>query len=111
MLGLDPSTMAPGPQSPGDFVLEPLQSMNFGLLVDATRKWDYPPTALPKQEYMEAAKKIWEELNLPKLTPKVPWFGYNLGQWSKENEEEAALALKGQHHQTGKKLATRGQKI
>jgi 4-hydroxy-3-polyprenylbenzoate decarboxylase len=33
-----------------------------GLLIDATLKGPMPPLALPKREYMENAKKIWEEL-------------------------------------------------
>src|SRR6266404_8749583 len=45
------------------------------LLMDATMKGDMPPLALPKQEYMERAKAIWEELGLPKLRPQAPWFG------------------------------------
>jgi len=75
------------------------------ILIDATRKWDYPPVALPKQEYMEQAKKIWEEEGLPSLTPKVPWYGYSLGYWPREFEEEAQLAVKGEHYRTGEKLA------
>ncbi len=75
------------------------------LLIDATTKWDYPPVSLPKREFMEKAKQIWEELGLPKLSPKEPWHGYSLGYWTKENEEEAELALKGEHYQTGEKLA------
>ena len=30
------------------------------MLIDATLKGDMPPIALPKKEYMEGAKKIWE---------------------------------------------------
>ncbi len=75
------------------------------LLIDATIKWDYPPVSLPKKEFMERAKEIWEELGLPKLSPKAPWHGYSLGYWTKENEEETELALKGEHYQTGEKLA------
>ncbi len=75
------------------------------MLIDATRKWPYPPISLPAREFMEGAKKIWEELGLPALKPKVPWFGYSLGYWSKENAEEAELALKGEHYRTGEKLA------
>ncbi len=37
------------------------------VLIDATLKEDFPPISLPKREYMEKAKKIWEELGLPKL--------------------------------------------
>lgn len=79
------------------------------LLIDATRKWDYPAVSLPKKEFMERAVKIWEEEGLPKLSLKEPWSGYSLGHWTKENEEEAELALKGEHYRTGEKLA--GQRI
>ncbi len=74
-------------------------------MIDATTKWPYPPVSLPKKEYMENAKKIWEEVGLPTLKPKVPWYGYSLGYWTEENEQEAELALKGEHYQTGEKLA------
>jgi hypothetical protein len=73
------------------------------MLMDATRKWDYPPVSLPKKEYMERAKQLWERLELPKLKPQEPWFGYNLGLWSEEDENEAQLAVKGEHYQTGEK--------
>ncbi len=81
------------------------------LLIDATLKWGYPPISLPKKEFMERASKIWEEERLPPLTLKSPWYGYPLGLWDKENEEEANLALKGQHYQTGEKLARNRKKI
>ena len=54
------------------------------VLIDATLKEDFPPISLPKREYMERAKVIWEELGLPKLKPESPWFGYSLGEWSPE---------------------------
>ncbi len=97
---LDPSA-APLKETMGTRERPPTSS----LLIDATRKWDYPPVSLPKRELMERARQIWEEEGLPKLSPKVPWYGYSLGHWSKENEEEAELALKGEHYQTGEKLA------
>ena len=40
----------------------PLEST---LLIDATLKHAMPPLALPKEPYMTAARKIWEELELP----------------------------------------------
>ena len=40
-----------------------------------------PPLALPKREFMEHARTIWEELGLPKLKPQSPWHGYSLGDW------------------------------
>lgn len=51
------------------------------VLFDATLKEDFPPISLPKKEYMENAKKIWDELGLPELKPQVPWYGYSLGEW------------------------------
>jgi hypothetical protein len=59
---------------------------------------------------MERARQIWEELNLPELTPKVPWFGYPLGYWTEELAEEAGLALNGEHYRTGEKLAKNRKK-
>jgi hypothetical protein len=35
------------------------------LLIDATSKAKMPPVALPARQYMENARKIWEELKLP----------------------------------------------
>ena len=81
------------------------------ILINATMKWPYPPVSLPRQEFMERAKQIWEEEGLPPLTPKVPWHGYSLGFWEKEHEEEAELALKGEYYQTGEKFAQRRIKI
>jgi 4-hydroxy-3-polyprenylbenzoate decarboxylase len=83
----------------------PKPSGASAVMVDATRKWDYPPVSLPRREFMERARKIWEEEGLPQLSVKMPWFGYSLGYWSKELADEAELALKGEHYQTGEKLA------
>jgi len=97
---MDPSVFPPG-QEPGHSLDEIAGSS--AMLIDATRKWDYPPVSLPKKEYMERAKQLWERLELPKLKPQDPWFGYNLGLWSEEDEREAELAVKGEHYQTGEK--------
>jgi UbiD family decarboxylase len=78
------------------------------LLIDATRKSDFPPISLPKKEYMERARKIWEELGLPKLEPQEPWHGYLLGFWPDALDEEAKLAAEGDSDNVGEKLrATR----
>src|SRR5580692_8260903 len=63
------------------------------VLIDATLKEDFPPVSLPKRPYMERARKIWEELGLPKLKPEAPWFGYSLGEWSDELDEAAERAV------------------
>ena len=36
------------------------------LLIDATLKHAMPPLALPKKEFMENAKALWERLHLPR---------------------------------------------
>jgi 4-hydroxy-3-polyprenylbenzoate decarboxylase len=105
---LDFSATPPGELSrAGSTFTEP--SGRGSLLIDATRKYAYTPVALPEKQFMERARRIWEEEGLPKLKPRVPWHGYNLGFWTSENEEEAKLALKGDHFKTGEKLA--GQRI
>ncbi|MBI2954782.1 MAG: UbiD family decarboxylase [Chloroflexi bacterium] len=81
------------------------------LLVDATRKWGYPPTSLPRRDFMERARQIWDEEGLPELKPKMPWFGSSLGYWPDEIAEEAELALRGEHYITGEKLAKSRIKI
>ncbi len=80
------------------------------VLIDATMKEDFPPISLPKREYMEHARKIWEELRLPKLKPESPWFGYSLGEWPQELEIAAELAVKGDYFETGKALVKRRRK-
>jgi 4-hydroxy-3-polyprenylbenzoate decarboxylase len=54
-----------------------------------------PPLALPKREYMENAKQLWEKLGLPQLKPEVPWFGYSLGDWTEEWDRNAVDAAAG----------------
>jgi 4-hydroxy-3-polyprenylbenzoate decarboxylase len=75
------------------------------MLIDATLKQPFPPISLPTRPYMEQARAIWEELGLPQLAPQAPWYGYSLGQWDAELEEEAELAARGEHYQTGEKLS------
>jgi 4-hydroxy-3-polyprenylbenzoate decarboxylase len=81
------------------------EAADAAVMWDATLKEAFPPISLPKREYMERARDIWEELGLPPLKPKNPWFGYSLGDWNAELDEEAALAVKGDYWQTGDKFA------
>jgi 4-hydroxy-3-polyprenylbenzoate decarboxylase len=80
------------------------------VLIDATLKENFPPISLPKREYMERAKAIWEELGLPKLKPEAPWHGYSLGEWSRELDEAALKATRGEYFETGRKLEKRRRK-
>ena len=76
-----------------------------GLLIDATRDWAYPPVSLPKQEFMENALKMWQQHDLPELSLKAPWYGYELGRWSDDEKLEADLATQGRYFETGIKQA------
>jgi 4-hydroxy-3-polyprenylbenzoate decarboxylase len=80
------------------------------VLIDATLKEDFPPISLPKREFMERAKAIWEELGLPKLEPEPPWFGYSLGEWPSDLDEAAARATRGDYFTTGRQLEKRRRK-
>ena len=77
------------------------------LLINAILREPFPPVSLPKREYMERARTIWEELGLPPISPKLPWHGYSLGDWDEELEEEARLAIEGEYLRNGAKLKGR----
>ena len=70
--------------------------LDSALLIDATMKHPMPPLALPKREYMEKAKALWEQLGLPPLKPESPWFGYSLGDWTEEWDRNALTAARGE---------------
>jgi 4-hydroxy-3-polyprenylbenzoate decarboxylase len=80
------------------------------LLIDATMKSDMPPLALPKQEYMENAKAMWEQLGLPALRPQSPWYGYSLGDWSEVWDEAAKRAADSDYLENGRRTHQRQQK-
>lgn len=75
------------------------------LLIDATRKWPYPPISLPKKEFMERALKLWNMEGLPQLRLREPVWGRNLGYWSKEDEWKAERAVTGEYYRTGEDQA------
>jgi UbiD family decarboxylase len=72
------------------------------LLIDATLKEKGPPLALPKREFMERAREIWNELGLPALTPQPPWHGYSLGDWDETGDLFASRAAAGRWEDNGK---------
>jgi len=92
----DPGHGPKGPRDGGE---------SAAVLIDATLKGIYAPVALPKREYMENAKRIWERLGLGALKPEPPWHGYDLGYWPAELAREAELAVKSEHFKTGAKAA------
>ena len=76
-------------------------SADATLMIDATLKADMPPLALPREQFMSRAKVIWEELQLPRLTPQPPWHGYELGDWSDQWSEYAERAVAGEWEKNG----------
>jgi UbiD family decarboxylase len=77
------------------------------VLINATLKETFPPLSLPKREYMEKAKEIWDELGLPALRPETPWYGYSLGEWSEEFDQYAESAARGDYFAYGETLIAR----
>jgi 4-hydroxy-3-polyprenylbenzoate decarboxylase len=77
------------------------------LLIDATAKEDLPPLALPKREYMDRAKALWEELGLPKLKPQSPWFGVPTAEWLPQWDEAAKRAAHGEYLENGRRTGKR----
>jgi 3-polyprenyl-4-hydroxybenzoate decarboxylase len=106
-LSLDPSLVAVEERGVAQF--ERLKAS--ALLIDATRKWAYPPLSLPAREYMERARARWDELGLGPLQLHEPWYGYSLGAWTPEVEEESALAVQGRYADVGARAAAGRYKI
>jgi 4-hydroxy-3-polyprenylbenzoate decarboxylase len=83
------------------------RSEDSTILVDATLKHSAPPLALPERAFMERARAIWQELQLPQLTPQPPWHGYSLGDWSQSWDTYARRAVAGQWEQSGAETLAR----
>ncbi len=79
-----------------------LDHEDSAVLVNAVLKETFPPISLPKREYMEHARTIWEALGLPPLRPEMPWYGYDLGEWNDHLEAQAQRAVRGEYWETGK---------
>jgi UbiD family decarboxylase len=77
------------------------------MLIDATLKQKMPPLALPSREFMDDARKIWEELGLPALTIRQPWHGYTLGDWTATWETFARRAVAGEWEVNGEETLLR----
>jgi UbiD family decarboxylase len=89
-------------RSPGHGAKSEDHSEDSTMLIDATQKEPDPPLSLPKREYMERARTIWQELGLPPLTVRYPWHGYSLGDWDAVWDTYAARAVTGKWEETGK---------
>ncbi len=88
-----------GPRGPRD------DGETASVLIDATLKGTYAPVALPRREYMERARAIWERLGLPALKPENPWHGYELGHWPAELERQARTAAASDYFALGRDMS------
>ena len=88
-----------GPRGPRD------GGESAAVLINAMLKSTYAPVALPKREFMENARRLWERLGLPPLKPQTPWHGYDLGHWPEELDRQAKMATAGDYFALGDILA------
>jgi 4-hydroxy-3-polyprenylbenzoate decarboxylase len=88
---LDRKDPGHGPRGPRD------QGESASVMINALLKGKYAPVALPRKEFMENAKAIWERLGLPALQPESPWHGYDLGVWPEHLERQAQLAARSEY--------------
>ncbi len=99
--GLDPSFGSTG-SSRGRMDQSGLRDY-YRVFIDATMSGAYPPVALPKKEYMERALEIWKrQPGLPEPKLRAPWYGYELGYWSQEDQRLADLIRQGDYKAVGK---------
>jgi UbiD family decarboxylase len=108
--GLDPSA---APTGSGKGKMESARAHGYSrVLIDATRKWPYPPVALPKKEYMERALAIWSEHgDLPAPNLRQPWYGYTLGHWDEKLQHYADLIAQGEYLKVGEEMAKLQEKV
>jgi 4-hydroxy-3-polyprenylbenzoate decarboxylase len=88
-----------GPRGPRD------DGETAAVLINAMLKGTFAPVALPKREFMENAKAIWERLGLPALKPQSPWHGYDLGYWPEHLARQARMAVAGDYFDLGREHA------
>jgi 4-hydroxy-3-polyprenylbenzoate decarboxylase len=88
---LDRKDPGHGPRGPKD------DGESASVLINALLKGPFAPVALPKREFMENARAIWERLGLPELKPQTPWHGYDLGVWPEHLERQAAMAARSEY--------------
>lgn len=81
------------------------------ILIDATRKWPNPPISLPRREYMERARDLWQQLGLPPLKPRVPWHGVSLGHWPEEVARLVQLSEQGKGEEASRLIMSRSRKL
>lgn len=81
------------------------------MLIDATMKGPMPPISLPKRQYMERALELWDELGLPELRLRSPWYGVSLGHWNDQLDQDALAATTGDYHALGERIRGRRKPV
>jgi 4-hydroxy-3-polyprenylbenzoate decarboxylase len=82
------------------------------VVINATRKYPYPPLALPRKQYMDKALQIWQQhKDLPEPEMRPPWYGYELGYWTEEMQRFADMIVDGQYVKIGEEMAKRQKPI
>jgi len=99
LLVVPPKHPGHGPRGPRD------DGETAAVLINATLKGAYAPVALPRREFMEQAKRIWERLGLPPLKPESPWHGYDLGYWPAELDRQARMAAASDYFALGRETS------
>ena len=95
---LDAKDPGHGPRGPKD------NGESASVLINALLKGPFAPVALPKREFMERAREIWERLGLPPLKPEAPWHGYDLGVWPAHLERQANMAARSEYFEFADEL-------
>jgi len=84
---------------------------NSSILIDGTRKWPYTPTSLPTRSYMERGREIWEELELPPLKPREPWYGVSWGEWPESYRRHAEMGDRGEFDKIAEEILSQKKKV
>lgn len=102
-VGLAPYSVGPDIDEGLFSALYPDNQGASAVLIDATRKWPYPPVSLPPKESMERAVERWHELGLGELKDlSSPWYGRVTSRFGEELVEAAERAVRGDFETTGK---------
>jgi UbiD family decarboxylase len=109
--GLDPSAAVTG-SGKGKMESAGNSEQYSRVVINATRKYPYPPLALPRKQFMERALQIWQrQADLPAPELRKPWFGYELGFWTEEMQRFADMIVAGQYLKVGEEMAERQRPI
>lgn len=102
--GLDPSG-SPAGAGHGRLSAQGEEPDFTRIIINATRKWPYPPVALPRKPYMDHALEIWaQHPDLPSPRMRQPWYGYPLGYWPDELQGYADMIVRGDYLQLGQEM-------